>query len=360
MGDPFGIGPEVIVKSLANEDLRGRARFFIFGPHSALYRAAHGLDIEPFWNRIQPSPNNPLLRSLARTADSLTPQVTVVDISDHRLKAWEDSGSLHGMPGPSSEGGAASLAAINEVIGWAYGPGRPGRDPALDAIVTAPISKASWSLAGMKRFPGHTELLADRTGARRYAMLFVAPGLRVVLATIHLPLMDIRNVLTIGKVFDPIDLGSQSLTGDFGIASPRIAVCGLNPHASEGGLFGDEEARLIEPAIRLARDQGIDASGPWPADTVFNAAREGRFDLVVAMYHDQGTIPIKLLARDEGVNMTLGLPIIRTSPDHGTAFDIAGKNCANPGSMTAAIRLAIDIVTHRKKSQPRSTAADLK
>jgi 4-hydroxythreonine-4-phosphate dehydrogenase len=171
-------------------------------------------------------------------------------------------------------------------------------------------------------------------------MMFVSPRLRVVLATIHIALMDLRNELTIGRIFDAIDLGAEGCR-KLGIARPRVAVCGVNPHAGEGGLFGDEEARLIEPAIRLAAEAGIEATGPWPADTVYNAALEGRHDLVVAMYHDQGLIPVKLLDRDAAVNATIGLPVPRTSPDHGTAFDIAGRGVADPGSFRAAVDLAI-------------------
>jgi 4-hydroxythreonine-4-phosphate dehydrogenase len=177
-------------------------------------------------------------------------------------------------------------------------------------------------------------------------MMFVSPRLRVTLATTHIPLNDIRNALTIGRVFDPIDLGNQACR-ELGIERPRIAVTGLNPHAGEQGQFGDEEARLIEPAIRVARDAGIDAHGPFAADTVFIRAAAGDYDLVVAMYHDQGLIPVKLLGWDKAVNWTLGLPIIRTSPDHGTAFDIAGKNVASEGSMKAATELSTTLAIRR-------------
>ena len=213
----------------------------------------------------------------------------------------------------------------------------------VDAIVTAPISKTSWHQAGMKKYPGHTELLAARFGAKHVAMMFVAPQLRVVLATIHEPVSELRNLFTIGRVFDPMELADRALRNWFGCEKPRLAVCGLNPHAGEEGRFGDEERRVITPAILMAEQAGIQADGPFPADTVFTKALAGEYDCVVAMYHDQGLIPIKLLARDEAVNLTLGLPIIRTSPDHGTAFDIAGRGTAHPGSMIAAINLAIDL-----------------
>jgi 4-hydroxythreonine-4-phosphate dehydrogenase len=219
----------------------------------------------------------------------------------------------------------------------------------IDAIVTAPISKTSWDIAGFRKWPGHTELLAEKCKCKNVAMMFVAPQLRVVLATIHEALFAIRDKLTIGCVFNPIDLADRALRKWFGIKKPRIAVCGLNPHAGEEGKFGDEENRIIAPAILMAQEAGIDASGPFPADTVFLKAIDGRFDCVVAMYHDQGLLPIKLLAWRQAVNVTLGLPIIRTSPDHGTAFDIAGKNKADPSSMIAAIQLAIDLVGRREK-----------
>ena len=189
------------------------------------------------------------------------------------------------------------------------------------------------------RFPGHSELLAWRTKAKRMVMMFNSPQLRVALATVHLPLMDVRNKLNIGAVFNAIDLGHQACV-KLGMRRPRIAVCGLNPHASENGQFGDEEKRIIRPAIEMARQADIDVTGPFPADTIFIDAVAGRYDLVVAMYHDQGLIPVKLLAFDEAVNLTLGLPVIRTSVDHGTAFDIVGKNVARPDSMKAAIALA--------------------
>ena len=173
-------------------------------------------------------------------------------------------------------------------------------------------------------------------------------GLRVVLCTIHEALVDLRNKFKIGTVYDPLDLANTALKEWFGIEKPRIAVCGLNPHASENGQFGDEEKRIIEPAIMMARQHGIDAHGPFPADTIFLKAAQGQYDLVVAMYHDQGLIPVKLLEFVGSVNLTLGLPIVRTSPDHGTAFDIVGKNKADASSMRSAITMAINIAGQRK------------
>jgi 4-hydroxythreonine-4-phosphate dehydrogenase len=224
----------------------------------------------------------------------------------------------------------------------------------VDAVVTAPIAKESWRLAGY-HFPGHTELFAQRTGARRFAMMFAGGPLKVVLATVHIGLNSLWGRLNIGAVFQPIELIHEALVNWFDIPKPRIAVAGVNPHASENGQFGDEEERIITPAITMAREQGIDCSGPYPPDTVFLAARDGKFDAVVAMYHDQGLIPVKLLAFDQAVNITIGLPIIRTSPDHGTAFDIVGRNRANPGSMRAAIQMAIDMAVKRHARETSAT-----
>ena len=186
-------------------------------------------------------------------------------------------------------------------------------------------------------------------------MMFVAPQLKVVLATIHTSLVSIRDLFTIGCVFNPIDLADRALREWFGVEAPRIAVCGLNPHAGEGGLFGDEESRVIEPAILMATEAGIRAEGPFPADTVFLRALDRRCDCVVAMYHDQGLIPVKLLAWREAVNVTLGLPIVRTSPDHGTAFDIAGKNKADPASMIAATNLAVELAVKKHAAEQASS-----
>ncbi|MCK4872779.1 MAG: 4-hydroxythreonine-4-phosphate dehydrogenase PdxA [Phycisphaerales bacterium] len=332
MGDPYGIGPEIVVKALADRSVRESARFVIFGLNEQLAYAADLAEIEPFWWRAQhdAAPSHAWPRE----------GVLVLDYDECSLEL-----ASPGHVGATRDAGAVSFQFVEDAITDSLLPADHPRH--VDAIVTAPICKESWRLAH-KNWPGHTELLAARYRAKRSAMMFVAPKLRVVLATIHMPLMDIRNVLTIGRVFDPIDLGHQACV-DMGIKRPRIAVCGLNPHASEGGLFGDEEYRVISPAIELARNHGIDAVGPFPADTIFGAAVAGKYDLVVAMYHDQGLIPVKLLAWDCAVNTTLGLPVVRTSPDHGTAFDIAGTGQANPGSMVAAIKLAIDLATARQR-----------
>jgi 4-hydroxythreonine-4-phosphate dehydrogenase len=206
------------------------------------------------------------------------------------------------------------------------------------AIATAPISKEAFALAGLP-WRGHTELLQELTGAPRVAMMFYAEALRVVLATVHVALRDVPATLTAARVRDTIELAAEWLPR-LGFASPRLALAGLNPHAGEHGIIGDEEQLVLAPVAAECRARGIDVTGPLPADTVFNRASRGEFDAVVACYHDQGLIPVKLLAFGKAVNVTLGLPIIRTSVDHGTAFDIAGRGIADPGSMIEAVLLA--------------------
>jgi 4-hydroxythreonine-4-phosphate dehydrogenase len=217
----------------------------------------------------------------------------------------------------------------------------------VGAIVTAPINKEMMNAAGFD-YSGHTSLLADLTGAREYGMMFVGGGLRLILATIHHALHDVPRLITKDRVLMTIRLAHRAVR-DFGIDRPRIGVAALNPHASEGGLFGNEEWNEILPAVLEARGEGIDASDPLPADTLFYRARIGQFDIVVAMYHDQGLAPLKMLAFGNAVNITVGLPIIRTSVDHGTAYDIAGKGCADPASLLAAVRMAADLTRHGRE-----------
>ena len=325
MGDPCGIGAEIIVKALADPGLCRQARYVVFGLGEQLAYTADRLETDLAF-----------FRDHHENIRRYPHQLVVLDYDEITMPSAMERG-------PSKIGGQASMVFCEDAIAAAQG-------GLIDAIVTAPISKTSWELAGFRKYPGHTELLADKCKARHVAMMFVAPQLRVVLATIHVPLTGIRDIFTIGCVFNPIDLADRALREWFGIERPRIGVCGLNPHAGEEGKFGDEESRVISPAILMSGEAGINVSGPYPADTVFLKALAGKFDCVVAMYHDQGLIPIKLLAWKDAVNVTLGLPIIRTSPDHGTAFDIAGKNKADPSSMLAAIRLAIDLAERRKKN----------
>ncbi len=345
MGDPGGIGPEIVVKALAERRRRWPgARFIVLGSSAALHAASESAGVDPGWVRVaRSSALDPTLAEIAAHHG-----VVLID-SDPDLHARGLEPAFERRA--SRLGGELSHRWVEDAIALAQ---RPEGDPLrADAIVTAPISKAAWHMAGKTRHPGHTELFAERFRVKRYAMLFSGPRLCVALATIHVPLMDVRHVLTIGSVHTAIDLGAKGLQR-LGIPRPRIAVAGLNPHAGEGGLLGDEETRLIEPAINLAVETGLDVRGPFPGDTVFNRAVAGEFDLVVAMYHDQGLIPVKLLARDESINITVGLPTVRTSPDHGTAFDIAGKGRADASSMIAAIDGAVRMLEPREVGEQSS------
>lgn len=322
MGDPCGIGAEVIVKALADPQIRGLARFAVFGAEEVMTAAADAAGVRPFWFALSPG-------------DSLRVDsgVVVVNYDDHPAAMWVN-------PRPTEEGGRASLRFFDEAI-------EAARRGTIDAIVTAPIHKVSWKLAGCP-FPGHTEKIAAAFGVKRFNMAFVGGGLRIALASAHVGLFELRNQFTIGLVFQAIDLLHDALRRWFNIEHPRIAVAGLNPHAGEEGRFGDEEQRVIEPALQAARGAGISVDGPFPADTLFTPSRRSRFDGFVMMYHDQGLIPVKLLSFGSAVNITLGLPVLRTSVDHGTAFDIAGTNAADPGSMKAAIRLACECAGMRR------------
>ena len=339
MGDPMGIGPEVVAKALCDPAILRLGKFVVYGQNQPLVDAADRAGMQPFWFRIAKE-NIPATRGVAA-------EPVVIDYGH------EDS--LPQTHAPSRVGGLLSKAFVEDAIADALRPIGDARR--VDAVVTAPISKESWSVAGFK-WPGHTELFAARCKATRHTMLFESPRLRVALATAPVPLMDIRNMLTIGRVFDPIDLG-YNYCRQLGIEKPKIAVCGLNPHAGENGLFGDEEERVIAPAIEIARRNGIDVRGPFPGDTIFIDAAAGKWDLVVAMYHDQGLIPVKLLGFDRAVNTTIGLSIVRTSPDHGTAFNISGKNTASPNSMKAAIELAVKLA-HAKFAQAAQAKDDPK
>ncbi|HWL94083.1 MAG TPA: 4-hydroxythreonine-4-phosphate dehydrogenase PdxA [Phycisphaerae bacterium] len=321
MGDPSGIGAEVIVKALADHSLRERARFIVYGLHEQIAYAADAAELLPYWRRV---PHEAALDTRGT--------VIVADFDEFSI-------SPRAAKVASAEGGRASMRFLEEAM-------RDAWTGSIDALVTGPINKTAWQHAGYP-YPGHTELLAQRFRSRRVTMMFVGGPLRVALASIHVPLFELRHAFTIGLVFQPIDLLNDALRDWFGIASPRIGVAGLNPHAGEEGRFGDEELRVIRPAVEMATNAGIRASGPYPADTLFWRAAQGEFDGVVAMYHDQALIPVKLLAFDRAINVTLGLPIIRTSVDHGTAYDIVGRNKAEPGSMKAAIKLAVDLARQR-------------
>ena len=322
MGEPCGIGPEIIVKALSDPNIRRAARFIIFGLNEQLCYAADKAEIEPFWGRHQHE----------KIRRDYPCKVVLADYDDYSIPPW--------IKGPNKSSGEASIRFCLDAVDAA-------KDGFIDAIVTAPINKTSWKLAGAP-WPGHTEMLADRCKSRRKVMMFVAGPLKLALATIHEALFEVRHKFTIGCVFEPIDLLNTALKEYFGIENPKIAVAALNPHAGENGQFGDEEKRIISPAIMLAQEVGINCLGPYPADTIFSKVIKGQFDAVVAMYHDQGMIPVKLLAFDNAVNVTIGLQIIRTSPAHGTAFDIANKNIANPNGMKSAITTAIQMAATKK------------
>ena len=354
MGDPGGIGPEVTLKALADPNRRAAARWIIYGSQSALINAANLASINPFWWRTTPE------SALAPTASAH--QVLLIDRDQSRPP---ETGNWRHEP--TRDGGLASFTYIEDALADAARTLRSRDHPHappqstpdclgahlhIDAITTAPISKEAWSLAGKAKWPGHTELLADRLNAKDARMIFVSPLLIVALATTHIPLTQVADQLSLGRVLTTIEQAHRTCQ-NLGIKEPRIAVTGLNPHAGEQGILGADEERVITPAINHAKRQGIQATGPHPADTVFSAALRHsnhdlpkaprRHDAVVAMYHDQGLVPVKLLGFDQAVNLTAGLPTPRTSPDHGTAFDIAHNGAANPGSMAAALDLAVKL-----------------
>lgn len=319
LGDPAGIGPEVIVKALQHPSLFEKARPLVIGDHRILARAATW--IGPF------SPTFEIIDDpVAGNYEAGT--IPMLDLGN------ADPSSI--PPGKvSAAAGRAAVEAVFRACDLAL-------EGVVDGVVTAPLNKEAMHKAGF-HYPDHTELLAERTGAERISMLLVGPKLRVVHVSTHVSLAEaIRRVQT-GRVLEVIELAHRSCQ-TLGIANPRIAVAGLNPHASENGLFGNQEAEQVQPAIEQARARGWMVSDPQPPDTVFLRAVKGEFDIVVAMYHDQGHIPMKLLAFDSGVNVSIGLPIIRTSVDHGTAFDIAGKGIASEESLLAAVDVAVQMV----------------
>jgi 4-hydroxythreonine-4-phosphate dehydrogenase len=304
LGDPAGIGPEIVVRALAE---RPGADVTVFGDVGVLERAAKVAGVAV--------PDSARVRAVTGLRpDAVTP----------------------GKPNDAS--GQAQLAYLTAAVDAALA-------GEVAALVTAPISKEWIARAGFN-FPGHTEYLAARAGVSEFAMMLAGPQLRVTVATTHVPLKDVPRLLTVDGIASTIWLTAEGLARRFGIATPRVAVAGLNPHASEAGRFGDEEERLVRPAVEKARARiaaaGLEATvdGPLVPDSVFRQAAGGAYDAVVALYHDQGLIPLKLLHFDDGVNLTLGLPFVRTSPDHGTAYDIAGSGRARAQSFLAAFDLA--------------------
>jgi 4-hydroxythreonine-4-phosphate dehydrogenase len=325
MGDPCGIGPEIIAKLFA--DAASLPPTLVLGDEGLIKRAIRLLAL-PLTVRVIDSPE----------AFQLTPN-TINVISLSRLPEDLPFGQL------DARAGSAAFDYI-----------RAGIDLALQkrirAIVTAPINKEALRLADI-HYPGHTEILADFSGTKDFAMMLMNDDLRVILVTIHVSLRQAIEQVTLESELRTIRLAHRAMT-QLGITRPRIAVAGLNPHAGEHGLFGSEDGAIIWPAIQQAQAEGIEASGPWPGDTVFMHARQGRFDIVVAQYHDQGLIPVKYLGVDEGVNVTVGLPFVRTSVDHGTAFDIAGTGKASEASLRVAVERAVLLT----RSLPASHPAD--
>jgi 4-hydroxythreonine-4-phosphate dehydrogenase len=307
VGDPAGIGPEVVLRALAAPD-RPEATVIVYGPMGSLVERGRRFGLR-------------LPQELgARMVDIETPGEVPLGEA-------------------SVEGGHAAARAVLRAVQDA----RLGR---VDAVVTAPLNKESLKLAGYP-WPGHTEMLAEASGAKDVAMLFLGGGLRVALLTIHLSLRAVPDAVTGEEVRRVVRLVDRELPA-LGAPGRRIALCGLNPHAGENGLFGREELEVLAPAVAALRQEGIAVSGPHPADSVFVRAARGEFDAVVAGYHDQGLIPVKLLAFGHAVNVTLGLPFVRTSVDHGTGFDIVEKGTADPQSLLEALRAAVTLVRSRR------------
>jgi len=326
MGDPCGVGPEIIVKALADPELYRLCRPLVVGHPAFLEENLKFADRELSVRQVE-GPEDGLYQS--GTIDVLSP-------GDLDLEKIE-TGKV------CPEGGRGAVQWVQTAADLAL----EGR---VHGLVTAPLNKEAMNRAGFS-YAGHTELLGEQTRTRDYRMMLAAERLKVVHATTHLALHDVPSRLTQERVFTTITLTQQALE-DLGVVRPRIAVAGLNPHAGESGLFGREDAEIIRPAVEQVRAQGWEVCGPVPPDTAFYRAYQGEFDAVVAMYHDQGHVPVKLVAFTEAVNITLGLPIVRTSVDHGTAFDIAGKGVADHRNLLQAIRLGARLASVRKKETP--------
>ncbi len=325
IGDAAGVGPEIVVKALSSGRMPPNCQYLIIGNAGVLDRTCRSLGVRPTFD--------------------------LVEIGKYDLDGVE--------PGKPDKRAAKAAAE------WLEHGIKLARAKKISALVTAPLNKAGLHAAGLK-IPGQTELLGKLTHSKRIAMMLVGqfqkpptiPGgvaqsawLRVALATTHLALKDVPRALTKQKLIDVIELTHAALE-KFGLPRRRIGVAGLNPHAGDNGVFGNEEARIITPAVQAAVKKGLTVIGPRPADTLFSEAYKGEYDAVVAMYHDQGLAPLKMLAFDNGVNLTLGLPFVRTSPDHGTAYDIAGRNVANPSSLLAAVQFAVKLV---RPPEPKQT-----
>jgi 4-hydroxythreonine-4-phosphate dehydrogenase len=321
MGDPAGIGPEIIAKVTDSGEIFPLCRPVVIGDADVMKKLVEEMRLSVAVNSIA---------SLAE-ADPVKGKLDVLDLKNVNL-------ATHKWGSPDASSGNAVVDYIKKAVELTM-------KREADAIVTAPISKEMMNAAG-HHYAGHTELLADLTNTKEYGMMFVGGGLRLILATIHVALKDVPRHITQANILKTLRLAHKAMQY-CDIDKPRIGVAALNPHAGEGGLFGSEERDAILPAVIKARGEGINASDPLPADTLFYKARNNYYDIVVAMYHDQGLAPLKMVAFGNAVNVTVGLPVIRTSVDHGTAYDIAGKGCADPASLLAAIKLAAKMASYR-------------
>lgn len=321
VGDYNGIGPEVTLKALRDEELRRSFRPLLIGPHRVFEEVNRALG-----NAV------PLVR-VKSLSDLPADGIPILEPPDCP-EIFREPGKL------SSDAGHVAGRAIEVAA-------RLALENKVSAVVTAPVTKQALALAGYD-LPGQTEMLARLTNARHFAMMLVGGGLRVALVTTHCALSRVPSLLSHSVIVEKLLVVDRSLRKDFEIEHPKVGVCSLNPHAGEGGLFGREEIEIIRPAIEEAQSQGIDVEGPFAADTLFAKWEAVLYDAYVTMYHDQGLIPLKMRSFGRGVNFTAGLPILRTSPDHGTAFDIAGKYIADAGSMKEAIRLAVHLAQKRE------------
>jgi 4-hydroxythreonine-4-phosphate dehydrogenase len=339
MGDPAGIGPEVVAKALAGREVHRCCRPIVIGSLPVMAQTVRWLRLPlrvvPVTGHGQRLGPSAMLRTGPSTVLRTGPsgELAVLDPLERPLGRYT-------MGVAAAKTGAASVTFIKKAVMLAEA-------GCIDAMVTAPINKEAMNLAGYA-YPGHTELLADLTHSREAGMMILGGPLKIMFVTTHVAMTELVPHLTVDRIARAIRLANRALREYFGIRKPKIGVAALNPHAGEGGLFGDEERTRILPAARRARAAGVNASDPLPADTLFGKAARGDYDGVVAMYHDQGLIPLKLVAFGRCVNLTVGIPLIRTSVDHGTAYDIAGKGVAETGSLIEAVKLAARLAAKRK------------
>jgi 4-hydroxythreonine-4-phosphate dehydrogenase len=326
LGDPAGVGPELIAEAWTRREAERLAPFMVAGGAGLLREAA-------------------ARRGIALPIEVIADPPAAADVFGRALPVLGDLGDAPYRPGKPGEDGARLAFASLERASTLAADGRAA------ALVTGPTAKAELAAIGFA-FPGQTEFVAEvsRVPADDAVMMLAGPQLRTVPMTVHCPLAEVPARLSIPLIHRRATIVARALERDFGIARPRLAICGLNPHAGENGRMGREEIEIIEPAVAALRADGIDATGPHPADTLFAPHLRPTYDVAIAMYHDQALVPLKALDFDQGVNVTLGLPIVRTSPDHGTAFDIAGKGIASPGAMIAAIRMAGEMAARRAAS----------